>query len=160
MSLMLRGLLVMATVGALTFPTTVPQSQTNATSGRKRIVQPGAPGAPKVGNFTPDQVEYYMTDDGVAYIRPGVKVNLIAVTNVAAGQNPVVEFTLVDNMNQPLDRKGEVTPGPIAPGFILSAWDPATREYNALTTRVRSGVTRPSGDQNGKYTDLEIGHYK
>lgn len=167
MSLMLRGLLVMATVGALTFPTTVPQSQKTANGSRKRIVQPVNPSAPKVGNFTPDQVEYYMTDDGVAYIRPGLKVKINSIT-IGADGKPVVDFNLTDNMDQPLDRLGKVTPGPISLSFILAWWNPDTRYYTAYTTNTvttpasspHPGVTatQASTDSGGTFKDLEVGH--
>ena len=68
-------------------------------------------------------MEAYLSDDGIAYIRPGVKIKINSITNVVAGQKPVVDFNLTDNFDQPLDRNGKVTPGPIAPGFILSKWD-------------------------------------
>jgi OmcA/MtrC family decaheme c-type cytochrome len=155
MSTILRNFVVMATVGALSLG-----SLSAADTGRRRSSGPAPePTNPKLV-YTADQYEYYLTNEGIAYIRPGVKIRLVSITNLEAGKKPVVEFYLTDNFDQPLDRAGKITPGPIAPGFILSKWTPETREYVTITTRTRSGVTNPSADQGGTYTDLEMGHYK
>ena len=155
MSTILRNLVVMATVGALSLG-----SLSAADTGRRRSSGPTPePVSPKL-LYTADQYEYYLTNEGIAYIRPGVKIKLVSITNVEAGKKPVVEFYLTDNFDQPLDRLGKITPGPIAPGFILSKWSPDAREYSTLTKRTRNGVTNPSADQGGTYTDLEMGHYK
>ena len=144
-----HGLLVMATAGMLSLPA-LPAS----TPTRSRAV---APGPPKASPFSPGQIEAYLSDDGIAYIRPGVKVNLTSITNVAPGQKPVVEIMLTDQFDQPLDRLGKVTPGPIAPAFVLGQWNPDTRYYHSFTTRTRNGVTTPWVDTGGTWTDLEIG---
>ena len=46
----------------------------------------------------------------------------------------VVDISPTDSLDQPLDRLGKVTPGAISVSFILSAYDPATRQYTAYTT--------------------------
>jgi OmcA/MtrC family decaheme c-type cytochrome len=163
MALSKRGLGVVAIAGALAISTLCPLFAADAPSAasRKRAAAPApeGPRTPTKADFKTSDLEYYLTDDGIAYIRPGVKVKLVAITNVAAGQKPVVEFYLTDNFDNPLDRAGKVTPGPIAPSFILATWNPTTRYYSAYTLRTRSGVTVPSAD-TGTFTDLEMGHYK
>jgi OmcA/MtrC family decaheme c-type cytochrome len=149
MDFTLRGLLVMATAGMLSL-SALPASQ----STRSRA---GAPRPPKASPFSAGQLEAYLSDEGIAYIRPGVKLNLISITNVAPGQKPVVEIMLTDQFDQPLDRLGKVTPGPIAPAFVLGQWNPDSRYYHSLTTRTRNGVTTPGVDTGGTWTDLEIG---
>jgi OmcA/MtrC family decaheme c-type cytochrome len=79
---------------------------------------------------------------------------------VAPGKKPVAEITITDSLNQPLDRLGQLTPGPVNPGFVLSSWDADKRQYFAYTKRTRNGVTDPSTDQSGTWTDLELGHSK
>ncbi len=158
MSRILRNLLTVAMVAAVVLFVASPLL---ADGGRTRGVKVSTtPTTPTAASFATNELEHYLSDDGIAYIRPGVKIKIIAITNVAAGKKPVVEFTLTDNFDQPLDRLGKVTPGPIAPGFILARWDADRRYYFALTTRTRNGVTNPSADQGGTYTDLELGHYK
>src|SRR5512140_2613057 len=135
MALIQRGLLVMATAGALAIPTHLPGPvDAGAGAPQKRAA------GPTTASFQPSQVEYYLGDSGIAYIRPGVKVTLVSFTDVAPGKNPVAEVLLTDQFDQPLDRNGKVTPGPITPGFILSRWDAATRSYFAFTTRTRNGA--------------------
>jgi OmcA/MtrC family decaheme c-type cytochrome len=159
METILRGLLLMATAGALVFPSAPPPAANATVSSRGRSVT--APTAPKAApQFKADQLEAYLNADGIAYIRPGVKLKVNSITNVVAGQKPVVDFSLTDSFDQPLDRNGKVTPGPIAPAFIVGKWDPATRYYKNLTMRTRNGVTNPSTDSGGTYQDLELGHYK
>jgi OmcA/MtrC family decaheme c-type cytochrome len=159
METILRGLLLMATAGALVFPSAPPPAANATVSSRGRSVT--APTAPKAAaQFKADQLEAYLNDDGIAYIRPGVKIKINSITNVVAGQKPVIEFSLTDQFDQPLDRNGKVTPGPIAPSFIMGKWDPTTRYYKNLTLRTSNGVTNPSTDRNGTFQDLEVGHYK
>lgn len=134
----------------------------------------GVPSAPSIDDpvkkwvFESNQLEFYLGDSGIAYIRPGVKVNVVSITNVAPGQKPKVEVTFTDDLNQPLDRLGQITPGPIGISFILAWYNQDTREYTAYTVR---SVTAPanspnpgaqaiqaSADSGGTWTDLELGH--
>ncbi len=115
---------------------------------------------PKVAQFLPTQMEAYLSDSTIEYIRPGVKLTILNVTNAGAGQKPVVEFKLTDSLDQPLDRSGKLTPGPINPQFVLGQWNPDTRYYHSMTTRTRNGLTTPWVDTGGTFTDLEVGHYK
>jgi len=147
MESILRFIVILASAATLTFPIPAPTSRHRAAGPVKTPV------------YSADQVEAYLSDDGIAYIRPGLKLNIVSITNVAAGKKPVVEFYLTDSLDQPLDRLGKVTPGPIAPAFVLGVWNPETRYYHALTTRVRNGVTQPATDSGGTFTDLELGHY-
>jgi len=89
-----------------------------------------------------------------------VKIGIVGITNVVPGKKPVAEITISDSLDQPVDRLGQVTPGPVTPGFVLASWDADKRQYFAYTTRIRSGVTNPATDQNGTWTDLELGHAK
>jgi OmcA/MtrC family decaheme c-type cytochrome len=116
--------------------------------------------------FESNQLEFYLSDDGIAYIRPGVRITVNSIT-VGADRRPVVELTLRDDMNQPLDRLGQRTPGVISASMVLAQWNPTTREYFSFTTRVqttpasspRPGVSavQASADSGGTWTDLEMG---
>jgi OmcA/MtrC family decaheme c-type cytochrome len=120
--------------------------------------------------YETSQLEFYLGDDGIAYIRPGIKIRVAAITDVAPGKKPVVEVYFTDDFDQPLDRLGKITPGAISASMILAWYDPATREYTAHTTR---SVTTPANsprpgakavqaaaDAGGTWTDLEMGHAK
>lgn len=148
-----RRFLMMAISGFLLLSALMPTARAGGDTSRQR-----ASAAPKSSAFKPNQLEAYLSD--VGYIRPGVKLNLLSVTNVAPNKKPVVEFTVTDQFDQPLDLDGKVTPGPIAPGFVLGQWNPDTRYYHSLTTRTRSGVTTPWVDTGGTYTNLDAGHYQ
>ena len=148
---------------------------TPAFASRTRAV--GHPGAAptdpaKKFVFETSQLEFYLGDDGIAYIRPGVKMRVASVTNVAPGQRPVIEVFFTDDFDQPLDRLGKITPGVISASFVLAWYDPVAREYTSYTIR---NVTTPansprpgakavqaaadSAGANG-WTDLEMGHAK
>ncbi|MGH9443271.1 MAG: OmcA/MtrC family decaheme c-type cytochrome [Thermoanaerobaculia bacterium] len=117
--------------------------------------------------YAASDAEFYMSEDQIGYIRPGLHVTVNSVV-IPADLRPVVDFSLSDDFNQPLDRAGQVTPGPISVSFILDWWDPVTRHYTAYTTRTvttpasspHPGVTavQAGTDANGTFTDLSLGH--
>ena len=159
----LRRLLTIATLGVLIVPAFHPLSA-QTTNTRRRAAAPSAPAKLQV---TPNQLEYYLTDDGIAYIRPGLKITVKSVT-IGSDRKPVVELFLTDSLDQPLDRLGKTTPGAISLSFILAWYNPATRQYTSYTTRTqttppsspRPGVSavQAGTDTNGKFNDLETGH--
>lgn len=163
----LRAIVVLATAGAISFPTQPPSQVDSAkTSSRRRAV--AAPVETPSGRpqFVASQLEYYLNDDGIAYIRPGLKIIVNKIT-IPADRKPVVELTITDDFDQPLDRNGKITPGVINPSFILATWDPATRHYTSYTTRTvttpasspRPGVTaiQAGADSGGKLVDTALG---
>jgi OmcA/MtrC family decaheme c-type cytochrome len=160
----IRGLMAVVAAGALSFPTNAPKTAT-ATGGRTRAVAPGTPAQ----RFTPQQMEAYLSDDTIAYVRPGLKIKVNSVT-VATDRKVTVDFNLTDSLDQPLDRLGKVTPGPISLSFILAYYDPAVRQYTAYTTRTQTSAptspkpnvtaTQAGTDSGGTFTDLEAGHGK
>jgi OmcA/MtrC family decaheme c-type cytochrome len=85
---------------------------------------------------------------------------------IPSDRRPVVDLLLRDDFLQPLDRLGIETPGEIALSFILAAYDPATREYSAYTTRVQtSPITdvseeQASADSGGTFDDLGYGRVR
>jgi len=172
MTAIFRALVVLATAGAISFPTQPPANSNavSANAGARRravgIVNPGGPVSRP--EFKPTDLEFYLTDDGIAYIRPGlnIKVNSIAIP---ADRKPVVDLTLMDGKNQPLDRLGETTPGAVSVSFILASWNPEVRHYTSYTTRTvttpanspRPGVkaVQAGADAGGTWTSLGSGRY-
>jgi OmcA/MtrC family decaheme c-type cytochrome len=160
----IRGLMAVVAAGALSFPTNAPKTAT-ATGGRTRAAAPGNPAQ----RFTPQQMEAYLSDDTIAYVRPGLKIKVNSVT-VGTDRKVTVDFNLTDSLDQPLDRLGKVTPGPISLSFILAYYDPAVRQYTAYTTRTQTSAatspkpnvtaTQAGTDSGGTFTDLEAGHGK
>ena len=101
------------------------------------------------------QKEAYLAPEALTYIRPGLNFKIASVTNVAAGQKPVVEFYITDDLTGPLDRYGLVTPGPVTPRFIIGMWNPSTRRYINVV-----GTSGTGSDRTGTFQDFEVGHYK
>src|ERR1039457_1095582 len=54
--------------------------------------------------------EAYLPADQLTYIRPGLNLKIVSVTNVAPGQNPVVEILMTDDPGGPVDRPGVLPP--------------------------------------------------
>jgi len=163
----LRAIVILATAGTISFPTQPPTQLNSAStnsSARRRAASPVTPAAPHT--FAANQVEFYLDDDGVSYIRPGLKIKVNSVT-LGSDRKAVIDLTYTDDLDQPLDRNGKTTPGAISTSLILAWYNPATRQYVAYTTR---SVTTPansprpgakavqaSTDSGGKWTDLNTG---
>jgi OmcA/MtrC family decaheme c-type cytochrome len=132
--------------------------------GRRHAALVPNPSAP---TFAANQVEAYLTDSGIAYIRPGLKIRVNSIT-IGSDRKPVVDLNVTDSFDQPLDRLGKVTPGPVALSFVLSWYDPATQNYTSYITRTETApadsphpgakAVQAAADSNGKFTDLETGH--
>src|SRR5437763_7023330 len=141
-----------------------------AETGRRKAAAPApAPTTPTAKSFGVNALEYYLTDDGIAYIRPGLKIKVNSVT-IGSDRKPVVDLTLTDDFDQPVDRLGKVTPGAISLSFVMAWYEPATRQYTSYTTR---SVTNPANsprpgakaiqagaDTGGTTTDLATGSMK
>lgn len=113
--------------------------------------------------YTPNQKEFYLTQEKRDYVRPGLHILVDQVT-LNANRQAVVDLRFVDDLNQPLDRFGVITPGAFAPSFILSWYDPSQRELVSYLSRmVSSSISGLEGEQavgesNGTYEDLGLGH--
>jgi OmcA/MtrC family decaheme c-type cytochrome len=135
-----------------------------ATDARKRAAAP----APPQSRYASTQVEAYLTASDVAFIRPGLKIKVNSIT-IGTDRKPVIDVSLTDDLDQPLDRLGKTTPGPISLSFVLAVYDPATRQYTSYGTRTQTspagsphpGVTATQAAAlSGTFTDLETGHAK
>jgi hypothetical protein len=104
-------------------------------------------GGPGDGVYTPADKEFYLTDEEVAFIRPGLELEILSVV-IPADRQPEVTFMITDPAGMPLDREGIFTPGPVSTSFIM-AFIPAGEEaYVAYTTRVQtSPITEESAIQ-------------
>ena len=150
MSLLQRGLMFVLAAGTLAIPSSVPP-ETRAGGRAAVTVDPQT-----VSVYTPADKEYYLTESQIDFIRPGLKVTIGAVTDMAPGKKPSVEITMVDDLNQPLDRTGGTTPGVVAVRFIPAVFDAASNYYTNLLT-VNGN---PSRDNTGTWVDLGAGKYK
>src|SRR5262245_24802668 len=129
----------------------------------------GAGGPPSAEvSYSKSSKEFYMTTDEIGYIRPGFHITVNSITIPDDDRRPVVDYSFTDDLNQPLDRLGGVTPGSLSVNQVLAWWDPVTRYYTSYTTRVQTSspnaphpnvkATQAAADSGGTWTDVAIGH--
>jgi OmcA/MtrC family decaheme c-type cytochrome len=156
---------------AATLSTSAPAPATEGaanTMRRRPVVMPETPARiPTTADFVTTDIEYYLGNDGIAYVRPGLRVKVNSIT-IGSDRRPLIDVSITDNFGNPLDRSGRVTPGAISLSFILAHWDPAMGRYTAYTTRTQTApansprpgasAVQASADSGGTWTDLESGH--
>ena len=163
MALLQRGLMLAVTAGVLAVPALTPKSPGTPASppvmSAKGTVAP-APAMPShtLSAYTPEQKEFYLEQAALDFIRPGLKVTIGAVTDIAPGKKPSVEVTITDDLNMPLDRTGGLTPGVVSMRFIPAVWDAEKFVYTNLLVAAATGF--PTRDNTGTYVDLGPGKYK
>lgn len=118
--------------------------------------------------YAADELEYYLTADEISFIRPGLNCTILDVT-IPADRKPLVTFKLTDNLNQPLDRLGALTPGAVSTSFILAYLPPSTKgevtDYVAYTTRTQTSpitgvkAVQAGADSGGSYAQVGDGTY-
>lgn len=153
MMLLNGAVLLLSAATAVTVPSHVPSQ------GLRRVVQP----QPAV-TYSTNQIEAYLTTEQTSYIRPGYKITLVSFEIPADGK-PLATVKFTDDLDQPLDRDGKVTPGACSASFILAWYDAAHRDYVSYTTRVQKSpitqvsATQGAADSNGTWTTVELGTY-
>src|SRR5436305_2232705 len=115
-----RGLLLLVLMAVLTLPVLA------ATRGRA-VAAPSNPTVPTAAAFPKTAKEAYISDDVLAYIRPGLQIKVNSVT-VGSDRKVTVDLSLTDAFDQPIDRLGKTTPGAVALSYIIAWYDPATRQ--------------------------------
>jgi hypothetical protein len=114
--------------------------------------------------YTEKDKEYYLTEEQIAFIRPGLELEIMDVV-IPADLQPEVTFRITDPAGLPLDREGIYTPGPVSTSFILSFIPAEEEAYVAYTTRVQTSpdtgdsAVQASTDSGGSYTSLGDGVY-
>ena len=151
------GLVMTMTAGALVI---LPMSNTRVTRVVSRAA--GAQSSDPKTIYSPQQKEFWLSTDEFGYIRPGLNIAVNSITNVGPGLHPVVDVSMTDDLGQPLDRQGTVTPGIVEVEFILARYDPETRDYfNYTSIAFAPGAPpTPLHDVGGTWTDLDLGHAK
>jgi len=151
-----RGIALAVTAGSLVL-----------SSGRgpaTHVVAPrGGGSGPPQAIYSTTEKEHYLSEQDFAYIRPGFHIKVNSIT-ISADGRPLVDLSFTDDLDQPLDRNGKVTPGPLSISLILAWWDAGARQYTSYTTRTQTspitGVTaiQPAADTGGVWNDMELGH--
>lgn len=116
-------------------------------------------------DYSPLDKEFYLTSEQLAFVRPGLNIE---ITDYAIEADGTVwaEYTVEDDGGLPLDLDGVYTPGSIRISFILSYIPQGSSQYQSYTTRVVTGPTtpnsavHPTSDSGGETEEIEIGHYR
>ncbi len=118
---------------------------------------------PTVADFSTTQLEHYIGNEALAFVLPGLEIEVESIT-IPADRKPVVELFVRDRFGNALDRTGQATLGEISISFILAYYNPENREYYPYTTRTATGAEgtalQGSTDSRGTWTNLEVGHYE
>ena len=111
--------------------------------------------------------EFDLGAEGSVYIRSGLHFTIQSVI-IPSDRRPVVTFKITDDMDQPLDRSGVLTPGAVSSSFILAYLEPIVGnipQYVSYSTRtvtspITNVTTNQAGtDSGGAYTSLGDGWY-
>lgn len=107
---------------------------------------------------------YYADPNLVAFVRPGLEIQVLSAEIAADGTIRVrVRFT--DPKGMPLDREGILTPGPITASFIIATIPKGQRQYVAYTTRVQTSpitgqsAVQAAADTGGTWQKVGDGEY-
>ena len=117
----------------------------------------------RLSNYSPFDKRHYLTSEQIAFVRPGLQLE---VQDVAIADDGTVQvtFTLADDRGLPLDLDGVFTPGPIRARFILASIPAESNQWVAYTTRVQtSPITGDSALQptngGGSFEEIADGTY-
>jgi OmcA/MtrC family decaheme c-type cytochrome len=151
-----RTLLILTTAGVMSIP--VARNTTN-----NDVAGDGPPDPKRLYDRT--EKEHYLTKEQFSWIRPGLQVTVESI-DIPADRHPVAVLSFTDDLGQPLDRAGVITPGAISFSFILSWYDAPNRDYVAYTTRAQTSpitgdtAIQASSDSGGTIEDLEMGRLR
>ncbi|MFB3905417.1 MAG: OmcA/MtrC family decaheme c-type cytochrome [Acidobacteriota bacterium] len=117
-------------------------------------------------SFSKFDKRHYLTDQQIAFIRPGLTLEVLDVS-VATDRSVSVTYKITDPKGLPLDREGILTPGNVNTSFIMAYIPNDQNQYVNLTTRTTaaspiSGVSaiQGSADSGGTTIKVSDGVYK
>ncbi len=113
--------------------------------------------------YGPLDKEYYLTANQIAFIRPGLVLELRKLT-IPEDLHPVVEFSIQDPAGLPLDIDGIYTPGPVSVTFIISRIPEGETQHVNYNTRTRTGpdgepIVQADRDRGGTFAEAADGVY-
>lgn len=117
------------------------------------------------GKYTKHQLEYYLDQNEVAFVRPGLQFKILNVVLNDLDLKLRVTFTITDDRGLPLDRLGVFTPGAVTSSFVAAYIPHRQSQYVAYTTRTQtSSITnqsalQASADSGGTYQQVAEGTY-
>ncbi len=115
--------------------------------------------------FTKKNKAFYLDEQQVAFIRPGL---VITITDAAIADDGAIKvnFKLTDPKGLPLDREGVFTPGAVSVSFIAATIPSGQDQFQAYTTRVQTSpingaqAAQATGESNGSFAKLRDGEYQ
>jgi OmcA/MtrC family decaheme c-type cytochrome len=116
------------------------------------------------GKYTKHQLSYYLDQNQVTFVRPGLKFTIKNIT-IDPDLKIRVTFSITDDVGLPLDRLGVFTPGAVSTSFVAAYIPKRQSQYTAYTTRTQtSPITHVSAvqggtDSGGTYQQLSDGVY-
>ena len=114
--------------------------------------------------YGPRDKAFYADPALVAFVNPGLAINITSATINSAGAI-TVNYTLTDPSGLPLDAAGQNTPGAISLTYFAAYIPKGQEQYVSYTTSTATGavlgtVTRPTFEEGGgKVTSLGNGQY-
>ncbi|MCL6508177.1 MAG: OmcA/MtrC family decaheme c-type cytochrome [Bryobacteraceae bacterium] len=114
--------------------------------------------------FTVHDKAYYADANLVAFVRPGLKVEIVSASIDPDGTIKT-RFKISDPRGLPLDREGVFTPGPVSLRFLAAYIPRGSSQYVSYITRTQtSPITGASAVQatdevNGTFTKVADGEY-
>jgi len=121
-------------------------------------------GSGKKPAFTTQDKAYYADANLVAFVRPGLEVQIVSAS-IAADGTIKTRFKMTDPKGLPLDLDGIYTPGEVSIRFIAAYIPNGKTQYVAYTTRTRTGevtgapIAQATRDSNGVFAKVAEGEY-
>ncbi len=114
--------------------------------------------------FNKHQKAFYADPSVVAFVRPGLKVQ-IESAQISSDGTITAKFKVTDPAGLPLDRTGVYTPGAVSTSFIAATIPAGQEQYTAYTTRIQkspitgNSATQAGTDSGGTYQQVGDGEY-
>ena len=114
--------------------------------------------------FTKHQKAFYLEEQELAFIRPGLVVKIVDAS-IAEDGTIRARLTMTDPRGLPLDRDGIYTPGPVNTSLIAAVIPAGEDQYTAYPTRMATSPitnvteTQASSDSGGTYEKVADGEY-
>ena len=120
--------------------------------------------AQKKSHFTPHEKAYYADPAIVAFVQPGLVINIVSA-KIAADGTISVDYKLADPSGAPLDRDGISTPGPISLSFLAAYIPAGQKQYTSYIVRTATAAsggataTQATSDSGGTTQGVAAGEY-
>ncbi|UCF37581.1 MAG: OmcA/MtrC family decaheme c-type cytochrome [Acidobacteriota bacterium] len=115
-------------------------------------------------SYSPLDKEFYLTQEQMIFLRPGLNVD-VTEWAIAEDGTVTVRVEVTDDSGQPLDLNGVFTPGSIRLSFVLGTIPQGGQWYQSYITRNASSditgetAVQPTSDSGGNFEEIEPGVY-